>query len=54
MNILTKHDLLKYAECVRYWQRGFDTHSISIRLGLAEHVVANWIANFRDMGREAA
>lgn len=54
MNILTKSDLVKYADCVRFWQRGFDTNSIAKHLDLAEHVVANWIANFRDMGRQAA
>ena len=54
MNILTKQDLLKYVDVVRFWLRGFDTYRISQEVGLPEYVVAGWIANFRDMGRETA
>lgn len=54
MIVLSKDDLRKYAICVQLWHSRFDTKRIADHLGLEEYVVAAWIANFRDMGREAA
>lgn len=53
--ILTKQDLRMYALAVRLWSsRRYDTAEIAVIAKLPESVIASWIANFRDTGREAA
>jgi hypothetical protein len=46
-----REQLRLYAEVVTSWSRGFDTWWISQHLQIPEHVVARWVANFRDAAR---
>lgn len=46
-------DLGRYGEVIRYWQAGFDTAWIAARLKMQEHLVARWVANFREVTRNA-
>jgi hypothetical protein len=45
--------LRRYAEAVQMWAQKFDTFEIAARLGLPECIVACWVANFREMSRQA-
>lgn len=45
----SRTQLKAYAEAIAMWGARFDTAEIAARLGLAEHVVARWVANFRDV-----
>lgn len=43
--------LKQYADVIGLWCSRFDTAEIAERTGLAEHLVAKWVANFRDQTR---
>lgn len=51
---VTRDQLRKYREVVALWCARFDTQSIAERTKLPEHLVARWVANFRDIVRGAA
>jgi hypothetical protein len=51
---VSRADLRKYADVIRFWNAKFDTQSIAERLDLPEWLVARWVANFRDMVRDVA
>jgi hypothetical protein len=40
-----------YADVIAMWVARFDTQEIAIHVGLPEHTVARWVANFRDVTR---
>lgn len=49
---VTRDDLSRYAEVVHLWRAKFDTQQIADMVGLPEHLVARWVANFRELLRE--
>ena len=51
---VTRNALWKYAEVVSMWRARFDTYQIAVTLDLPEHLVARWVANFREMLRETS
>lgn len=54
MMFLNEKQILKrYATVIGLWRARLDTCEIAKRTGVPEHVVAKWIANFRDLARAA-
>ncbi|WP_407155198.1 hypothetical protein [Bradyrhizobium sp. STM 3557] len=51
---VSRAQLRKYREVIAWWLSRFDTAEIAERLDLPEHLVARWVANFRDVMFEAA
>lgn len=47
----SRDQLRKYRDVIALWLARFDTQSIALRLDVPEHVVARWVANFREMTR---
>jgi hypothetical protein len=46
-------DLKRYAHVIALWMARYDTAEIAAMTGLAEPVVARWVANFREQARAA-
>ncbi|CAM5397273.1 hypothetical protein AFEL58S_01978 [Afipia felis] len=52
--LVTRDELSKYVEVIiLFWGERLDTQLIANRTGLPEHLVARWVANFREVMREA-
>lgn len=47
----SRTQLGRYAEVIELWRRRFDTMEIADIVELPEHLVARWVANFRDVVR---
>lgn len=53
MSAISRHRLRRYRDVVSLWLSKFDTFEIAKETGLPESLVARWVANFRDLSREA-
>jgi hypothetical protein len=51
----TRAQLKKYRDVISLWLSRYDTCEIAMQTDLPESIVANWVANFRDvaMGQAA-
>lgn len=52
--VTSRAQIRKYRDVIALWLAAFDTQSIADRLALPEHLVARWVANFRDVMRSEA
>lgn len=43
-----------YADVITFWRAKYNTAEIAAHFEIPEHVVARWVANFREVTREAA
>lgn len=48
MNV-SREQLKRYRDVISMWLNKYDTAEIAHETDLPESVVANWVANFRDM-----
>ncbi|MBR0700152.1 hypothetical protein JQ599_09595 [Bradyrhizobium diazoefficiens] len=51
---VSRTQLKRYREAISMWLSRFDTQEIADKLNLPEHLVASWVANFRELTRTAA
>lgn len=51
---VSREQLKKYRDVISMWLSKYDTAEIAKELKLPEHLVAIWVANFRDMTRGIA
>lgn len=51
---MNRAQLKLYGNAVTLWLRRYDTAEIAEQLGLPEHTISRWVANFRDVSFEAA
>lgn len=50
----SRQQLRLYREVITLWIHKRDTQEIADELNLPEHLVATWVANFRELARAAA
>jgi hypothetical protein len=53
MNV-SREQLKRYRDVISLWLNRYDTAEIAKQTELPESLVANWVANFRDMTVQAA
>lgn len=51
---VSRDQLKRYREVISLWLSKYDTAEIAKQLDLPEYLVANWVANFRDVAMRTA